>query len=118
MLCSRHGVRLCMDSREPRAECEPKNIRADGGLNTDWSWKCSTNKSCWEKFHEFYQPAGLFNNYFIVDKEKKKCKFAQYSYSSSLYMQKYKALGININRKRTKVQKEEVNTIEDDEEEN
>jgi hypothetical protein len=33
-------------------------------------------------------------------------------------MQKYKALGITINRTRAKIQKEEVNTIEDDEEEN
>jgi hypothetical protein len=31
-------------------------------------------------------------------------------------MQRLKALDININRKRTKMQKEEVNAIEDDEE--
>ncbi len=107
-----------MEVREPRSECEPKNIRADGAVNTDWSWTCSTGKSCWENFHDFYQPAGLFNNYFVVDKENKKCKFAQYSYSSPLYMQKYKALGTNIKRKSAKMQQVEVNAIEDDEEEN
>ncbi len=116
MLCSKHGVHLCMESRGSHAECEPKNIRADGTVNTDWSWMCSTSKSCWEKFHHFYQPAGLFNNYFVVDKEKKKCKFAQYSYSSPLYMQKYKALSITMNRKKAKVTHVEVNTIEDDDE--
>jgi hypothetical protein len=98
-LCSKHSVRLCMERREAHQECDPVLIKKDGSKVTDWSWTSPTNKSCWDKFHEFYQPNGLFNTYFYFDKVGKKCKFAQFVYKSPLYQAKYKALGIPVNCK-------------------
>ena len=98
-LCSKHGVRLCTERREARQDCEPLLIKKDGNKVTDWSWTYPANKSCWDKFHEFYQPKGLFNTYFYFDKVGKKCKFAQFFYTSPLYQAKYKALGISVNCK-------------------
>ncbi len=52
---------------------------------TDWSWTCPDEKSCWDKFHEFYLPNKLFNTYFYINNAENMCKFAGYVYSSTLY---------------------------------
>jgi hypothetical protein len=83
----------------PREDCEPKLIKRDGSDVTDWSWCSPANTSCWDKFHEFYQPNGLFNSYWFIDKATKKCKFAQCAFTSSLNQKKYKALGVTVNYK-------------------
>lgn len=102
MMCSRHGVRLCVDVRKKRSDVEPKLKRTDGKDVTDWSWTCNENKSCWDKFHQYYQPQGLFNNHFYVNGAANKCKFSGYQYTSKLYQKKYAALGIKMKRKDSK----------------
>ena len=102
MLCSKHGVRLCSDIRDSRENCKHKLVKKDGSDVTDWSWTDRSNRSCWAKFHDFYLPQGLFNSHFHVDVQAKKCKFAQFKYTSELYQRKYNALGIEIQRKRGK----------------
>jgi len=97
MLCRQHGVRLCTEAREQREACEPILKRKDGSAVTDFTWSCQTTDSCWNKFHQFYQPKGLFNNNFSLD-SKDKVKFASYAYGSLLYQKKYAALGGNQTR--------------------
>ena len=99
-LCSKHGVRLCTEIVKPRQYCLPNLKKKDGSLVTDWSWTCPMEKSCWAKFHEFYQPHGLFNSYFYIDNIGKSCKFSQCIYTSPLYQKKYAALGVEIKSKR------------------
>jgi hypothetical protein len=97
MLCGKHGVRLCTEVVKPRQHCLPTLTKKDGTLVTDWSWTCRTEgRSCWAKFHEFYQPHGLFNSYFYVDRVGKASKFSQCIYTSPLYQKKYTALGIEV----------------------
>jgi hypothetical protein len=90
MLCSKHGVHLCSDIRDSRENSKQKLVKKDGSNVTDWSWTDRSNRSCWSKFYDFYQPQGLFNSHFHVDVQANKCKFAQF------------ALGIEIQRKRGK----------------
>jgi hypothetical protein len=102
VLCSKHGVCLCSDNRPAREDSKHKLVKKDGSDVTDWTWMDRTNQSCRSKFHNFYQPQGLFNNHFHVDVQAKKCKFAQFKYSSDLYQKKYNALGIEIQCRRGK----------------
>jgi hypothetical protein len=97
-LCPRHGVRLCTEARKPREECSPSLVQLDGTPVTDWSWTCQTTDSCWNKFHNFYQPHGLFNKNFSLAAPSK-CKFVAYIYTSNLYQKKYAALGITVKLK-------------------
>jgi hypothetical protein len=94
-LCPRHGVRLCTEVRQERRKCLPIITKTDGSLVTDWSWTCDTMDSCWNKFHKFYQPQGLFNTKFTL-KSSERVKFANYVYTSPLYQMKYSALGIEV----------------------
>jgi hypothetical protein len=102
MLCSNHGVHLCSDIRDSCENSKHKLVKKDGSNATDWSWTDKGNRSCWSKFHDFYLPQGLSNSHFHVDVQAKKCKFAQFKYTSELYQRKYNALGIEILRKRGK----------------
>jgi hypothetical protein len=99
VMCSKHGVRLCLQIRKPRKDALPALKRVDGTPVEDWSWTCPDQKSCWDKFHDFYLPQKLFNTHFYVNEEGNKCKFAGVQYSSSLYLQKYEALGKEKRRK-------------------
>ncbi len=84
--------------REQRQNCLPTIRKKDGSAVTDCSWTCETTDSCWNKFHKFYRPQGLFNNnFFFASREK--VRFAHYVYISPLYQKKYAALGIQVNVK-------------------
>lgn len=96
MCCSRHGIRLCTEGRMSRKNSEPTLFKLNGSKVTDWSWTTDSDLSCWDKFHSFYQPEGLFNSNFYVNVEQKKCKFAQCIYTSPLHQKKYNALGIEV----------------------
>ena len=65
---------------------------------TDWSWTSEASDSCWNKFHKFYQPHGLFNRNSSLAAPNK-CKFASYIYTSPMYQKKYTALGIQVKLK-------------------
>ena len=71
--------------------------KKDGTAVTDWSWTCQVVDTCWNKFHNFYQPQGLFNTNFCLESSGK-VKFSNYAYASTLYKKKYDALGIKIKR--------------------
>lgn len=101
-LCPKHGVCLCTEVREERQKCLPANTKTDGHFVTDWSWTCNTMDSCWNKFHTFYQPQGLFNTKFSLTSSEK-VKFAYYVYTSTLYQKKYAALGIEVTVKTGKI---------------
>ncbi len=101
-LCPKHGVRLCTEVRKPRQECLPLLIKEDKSPVTDWSWTCPTTDSCWNKFHTFYQPLGLFNSNFALAASTK-CKFSSYIYTSPLYQKKYASLGIQVKLKAGRV---------------
>jgi hypothetical protein len=62
-------------------------------------WTCETNDTCWNKFHEFYFPEGLFNNNFSLQSAQK-CKYAGVQYTSSLHQLKYEALGVEVKVKK------------------
>ena len=98
MLCSKHGVRLCTEVHGPRNTSEPKLTTVDGSAVSDFSWACNFPGSCWNKFHEFYEPQGLFTKT-KIDLSSNKIKFASYVYTSDLYQKKYSALGIVTERK-------------------
>jgi len=61
-LCPNHGVRLCTDVRTSREDSEPQILKKDGTPVIDWTWTCQRTDTCWNKFHTFYLPNGLFNN--------------------------------------------------------
>ena len=98
-LCPNHGVRLCTDVRTSREDSEPKILKTDGAPVTDWTWTCQRTDTCWNKFHTFYLPNGLFNNNICLSSPHK-CKFAGIVYSSELYLKKYAALGISLHYKK------------------
>jgi hypothetical protein len=101
MLCGKHGVRLCMEIVMPRQQSLP-TLTKNGTLVMDWSRTCHT-KGGWAKFHEFYQPHGLFNSYFYADRVGKAFKFLQCIYTSPLYQKKYAALGIEVKKVETEL---------------
>jgi hypothetical protein len=84
MLCLNHDVHLCTEVQKSQAECEPKLVRQDGTPVTNWDWTCPKEDTCWNKFHDFYFPNGLFNNNISLTSPSK-CKFAGVVYSSELY---------------------------------
>jgi hypothetical protein len=98
-MCSRHGVRVCLQARKPRKDATPLLERKDGMPVSDWSWTCPDEKSCWDKLHDFYLPNKLFKTHFYVNDDGNKCKFAGVQYSSNLYEMKYEALGTDKRRK-------------------
>lgn len=98
-LCTTHGVRLCTEVRQVRSECEPKLLKLDGTPVTNWKWTYETIDTCWNKFHDFYLPEGLFNSNFSLASAQK-CKFAGVIYTSALHQLKYEALGVPINIKK------------------
>jgi len=101
MFCPKHGVRLCLEEREERKHSLPLLRKKDGSPVTDWSWTCETKDSCWNKFHNFYLPQGLFNSKFSLSSSES-VKFANYVYTSPLYQKKYAALGIKVTVKNGK----------------
>jgi hypothetical protein len=80
----------------------PLLVKKDGTLVMDWSWTCPQSKSCWAKYHDFYQPRLLFNTYFYFDNVGKTCKFSQCIYTLELYQKKYAALGVEVKTKKGK----------------
>ncbi len=101
-LCGKHGVWLCTETVTARKESLPLLIKKDGTLVKDWSRTCPQSKSCWAKYHDFYQPRGLINTYFYFDNVGKTCKFSQCIYTSELYQKKYAALGVEVKTKKGK----------------
>jgi hypothetical protein len=61
VMCMNHVVRLCSGITPPRCDSLPELYQQNGDKVTDWSWTCPTKISCWNKFHEFYLPNGLFS---------------------------------------------------------
>jgi hypothetical protein len=70
---------------ELRQNSEPILLKRDGTEVTNWSWTYPGSACCWDKFHDFYQPNGLFNSHFHFDKVGKKCKFAHVVFTSTLH---------------------------------
>jgi len=99
VVCTKHGVRLCTAVNGPRETSLPKLYKQDGTEVTDYSWTCPTEASCWAKFHEFYEPKGLFTRK-QLNLNESKIKFGGVVYTSELYQKKYEALGIEINAKK------------------
>jgi hypothetical protein len=59
--CKTYCVCLCIVGHTPSQELELKKI--DDNPVTEFSWLCpNTNLTCWEKFHKFSGPRGLFTN--------------------------------------------------------
>jgi hypothetical protein len=102
MFCAKHGVRLCLEEREQRQHSLPLLRKKVGSPVTDWSWTCETKDSCWNKFHNFYLPQGLFNSKFSLSSSEK-VKFANYVYTSPIYKKKYAVLGIKVTMKNGKI---------------
>jgi hypothetical protein len=102
VFCANHGVRLCTES-SPRRELvqDPVLVKLDGSKVTDFSWTCPDEGSCWEKYHNFYLPRGLFNAK-RIDLNDNKIKFGTPVYLSDLYQKKYEALGIEVKVKGNK----------------
>jgi len=92
VLCSKQGVRLCTEIHKPRAESEPKLTKEDSTYITYFSWTSNSTSSYWNKFHDFYEPQGLFSKS-KLDFTSDKIKFSSYLYTSDLYQKKYLALG-------------------------
>ena len=67
------------------------NISEDGSDVTDYSWTSQIEGSCWDKFHQFYLPKGLYNAC-NIDLNQRKIKFGQVNFSSKLYQKKLEAL--------------------------
>jgi hypothetical protein len=95
VMCMNHGVWLCSGITQPRCDSSPVLYKATGEKVTDYSWTCPTKTSCWNKFHEFYELQGLFARKVMNLAEGTIC-FGSVLYSSELYQQKYKALGIEV----------------------
>lgn len=88
-----------MQCKESGKDIEPNLIKVDGRPVTDWTWMHDSNLSCWEKFHKYYEPEGLFNNYFYVNQREMICKCLQCIYTSKLHQKKDSTLEIKINCK-------------------
>ena len=71
---------------------------------TDFSWLCpNVGLSCWQKFHLWYQPRGLFSNpRCIVEKAEGCFRFGHLCVSSELFMKKKMAFGESFHRGRKK----------------
>jgi hypothetical protein len=80
----------------PRSDSLPELYQVNGEKVTDYSWSCPTKTSCWNKFHYYYLPKGLFSKK-QINLTENTIKFRNSVYSSELYQKKYKALGIEVN---------------------
>jgi hypothetical protein len=87
VLCSKHGIHLCTEIHGPRSELEPKLTKVDGTSVMDYSWTCNSTSSCWNKFHDFYEPHGLIIMC-KIDVTGDKLKFGAYANTSDLYQKK------------------------------
>jgi hypothetical protein len=90
-----HGVRLCSGITQPRCDSSPVFIRPQVRKSQTTLGTCPTKTSCWNKFHEFYEPKGLFARMVMNIAEGTIC-FGSVLYSSELYQQSYKALGVEV----------------------
>ncbi len=72
--------------------------KKDGSAVTDYSWTCPDEASCWTKFHDFYEPKGLFTKQ-KLNLNEQKVRFGGVVYTSELYQKKYAALGIEVKKK-------------------
>jgi len=71
-------------------------VKIDGSAVTAFTWTCPTAGSCWEKFHNYYQPKELLNSKWF-DLNKNKIKFGTPVYTSQRYQKKYEVLGVEVN---------------------
>jgi hypothetical protein len=64
-------------------------------LVTYFSWLCpDTNLSCWQKFHMWYQPSGLFSNPRCIVEQAAGCFwFGHLCVSNTLFKKKKTAFG-------------------------
>jgi hypothetical protein len=85
--CTRHGIRLCTNVVNAREKSLIKLYKTDETVVTDYSWTCLVDASCWTKFHDFYEPQGLFTNK-QINMNEGKIKFAGAVYTSDLYQKK------------------------------
>jgi hypothetical protein len=89
---------LCTSIVPPRQKSLPKLYKKDGSAVTDYSWTCPDEASCWTKFHDFYEPKGLFTKQ-KLNLNEQKVRFGGVVYTSELYQKKYAALGIEVKKK-------------------
>jgi hypothetical protein len=78
----------------------PNLYKLDGTPVTDYSWTCPADGSCWTRFHDFYEPLGLFSRK-EINMNEKKIKFAGTLYGNELYQKKYISLGISVSQTTT-----------------
>ncbi len=79
-------------------EQDTHQLIAESGHVTDYSWTSQIEGSCWDKFHQFYLPKGLYNAC-NIDLNQRKIKFGQVNFSSKLYQKKLEALGVEVKKK-------------------
>jgi hypothetical protein len=64
--CATHRMKACVQI-QPDKSVEKMYFCARKGKRikcTDWTWMCSDKHlSCWDKFHSFYLPAGVFHTH-------------------------------------------------------
>jgi hypothetical protein len=87
VFCSKHGVQLCLGVSPPRQLAAPGLVKEDGSDVTDFSWTSQIEGNCWDKFHQFYLPKGLFNSC-NIDSNQRKIKFGQGNFPLNLYQKK------------------------------
>jgi hypothetical protein len=73
-------------------------VKEDESDVTDYFWTSQIEGSCWDKFHQFYLPKGLYNAC-NIDLNQRKIKFGQVNFSSKLYQKKLEALGVEVKKK-------------------
>jgi hypothetical protein len=97
VMCLNHGVQLCSAISAARCDSTPTLYQKNGNPVTDFSWTCSSKTSCWNKFHDYYCPKGLYSKK-EINVSDATIKFGNVLYSSELYQKKYKALGIEVGK--------------------
>ena len=97
VMCLNHGVRLCSAVSAARCDSTLTLYQKNGNPVTDFSWTCSSKTSCWNKFHDYYYPKGLYSKK-EINVSDATIKFGNVLYSSELYQKKYKALGIEVGK--------------------
>lgn len=93
--CTAHAVRLCSKIHKPRQLDKRYQLyKTDNTLVTDFSWTCETTDSCWNKFHSFYLPKGLFTTKKLHISENSPIQWSRCVVGNELYQARYRALGI------------------------
>jgi hypothetical protein len=92
--CKIHCVRMCMQQHQDTKKVGLEKVDSNE-LVTYFYWLCpDTDLSCWQKFHLWYQPRGLFlNPRCIVEKASGCLRFGHLCVSKTLFKKKKMAFG-------------------------